>query len=158
MIENESYVITKTKLHELLNNYKEKIIDIMHEEINVEKINELNNITIDLEKYKKKQRTKNIIQSECRCIAKKAGGDRCSRKRKGDSNYCGTHIKGCPHGEINDTNSKISTTLLTQAQIINGIYYYIDSNNNVYNTQDVYEEKKNPKIIGKLINNSIKFI
>ena len=34
-------------------------------------------------------------------------------------------------------------------QDIRGIIYYIDDNNNVYNTKDIFENKINPQIIAK---------
>ena len=36
-----------------------------------------------------------------------------------------------------------------RAQEIMGIVYYIDNYNNVYKTEDILSEKKNPEIIGR---------
>ena len=33
---------------------------------------------------------------------------------------------------------------------INGINYYVDDNNNVYNTADILSNSSNPNIIGRL--------
>ena len=38
------------------------------------------------------------------------------------------------------------------AKEINGIVYYIDNDGNVYDTEDVYQNKQNPKIIAKYKN------
>ena len=156
MSNKELYIFDNKSLTNLLNMYKEQIIDTLQEE-DKDKIISVNEIIPDIEKYKKKHRTKNIIQSEYRCIAKRADGQQCSRKRKPESRYCGTHIKGCPHGEINQTLETHESTITTEAICYMGIYYYIDKENNVYNTEEVYKNIVNPKIIGKWKDNKIEF-
>ena len=156
MSSKETYILDSVNLQELLNSYKQKILEVLQEE-DEEKVDSLNQIKLDFEKYKKKHRTKNTIQSDHRCIAKRADGQQCSRKRKTESRYCGTHIKGCPHGEINQAIDNHETTITTSAICYEGIYYYIDKDNNVYNTEEVYKNVVNPNIIGKWENNKIIF-
>ena len=48
-------------------------------------------------------------------------------------NFCGTHVKGTPHGKVDDV--KIGPKITKKqvwAQEIHGINYYIDDENNVY--------------------------
>ena len=69
-------------------------------------------------------------------------------EEKDDHIYCGTHIKGIPHGEITDnTNNVTHKTRKVWAQEIKGIIYYIDNDNNVYKPQEILENKINPSII-----------
>ena len=65
--------------------------------------------------------------------------------------YCGTHVKGTPHGVINQTNmTELSRRKMdVMAHEICGIVYYIDDCNNVYNTEDVMSETENPRIIAR---------
>ena len=51
----------------------------------------------------KKKRLRNVIPDDERCHAHKASGERCTRKKKNGENVCGTHLKGIPHGLINET-------------------------------------------------------
>ena len=40
------------------------------------------------------------VPSSERCMAKRANGEQCTRRKKQDSCYCGTHTKGTPHGTV----------------------------------------------------------
>ena len=57
------------------------------------------------------------------------------------------------HKIINITNENQSEKELLNADVvakdIHGIVYYIDQFNNVYKTEDILNEKKNPEIIAK---------
>lgn len=103
------------------------------------------------EDFVKRKRIKNAIPTLNRCSAKRANGEQCTRRRKDNCNFCGTHEKGRPHGLINQ-HSKPSDEIRNievRAQEIMGIVYYIDNYNNVYKTEDILSEKKNPEIIGR---------
>lgn len=103
------------------------------------------------EDFVKRKRIKNAIPTLNRCSAKRANGEQCTRRRKNNCNFCGTHEKGRPHGLINQ-DSKPSDEIRNievRAQEIMGIVYYIDNYNNVYKTEDILSEKKNPEIIGR---------
>lgn len=109
----------------------------------------------------KRKRCKNgVCQSE-RCVAKRSSGEQCTRRKKKGHNFCGTHTKGAPHGicEIVENQSQSSITRVeVRMEEINGIMYFIDNSNNVYQTEDVMLEKTNPTIIGKYINGADKKI
>jgi len=107
------------------------------------------------EDFQKRKRVKNFVPIYDRCCAKRATGEQCTRRRKDDSEYCGTHIKGIPHGIINNQNETKTSTQKIEvwAQDILGIVYYIDKSNNVYDTADIIKNQLNPKIIAKYIKN-----
>jgi hypothetical protein len=57
-------------------------------------------------------------------------------------------LKGAPFGLVEESEilkHKISVV----ANEIKGIIYYIDNENNVYNTEDIIQNKENPRIIAK---------
>ncbi len=100
--------------------------------------------------FQKRKRVKNIVPFCDRCCALRANKEQCTRRRKDGSKFCGTHTKGIPHGEVDQVSSKPTHTKKTVwAQDIKGIIYYIDDTCNVYDPQDVIENKVNPKIIAK---------
>ena len=103
------------------------------------------------EDFKKRKRIKNIVPVFDRCNAKRSNGEQCTRKRKDDEIYCGTHIKGTPHGSIQLDKEAVNpiTKVDVYIQEIKGINYYIDMENNVYRPEDIISNKKNPKIISK---------
>jgi hypothetical protein len=99
----------------------------------------------------KRKRIKNSIPALNRCCAKRANGEQCTRRRKENCDFCGTHSKGTPHGLIQtDGNSgNDSHKLEVFAEEISGIVYYLDKYNNVYKTEDILDGKQNPVIIAK---------
>jgi hypothetical protein len=101
------------------------------------------------EDVSKRKRIKNSIPITNRCIAKRANGEQCTRRRKDNCEYCGTHAKGTPHGLItnNIDANNVSCTIELFAQEIGGIVYYIDKHTNVYKTEDVLQNKENPLIV-----------
>lgn len=102
------------------------------------------------EDFTKRKRVKNVVPLYERCVALRANKQQCTRRKKGDSCYCGTHIKGRPHGEISNKESDTVVTKVTVwIQDIKGIMYYIDDAYNVYEPQDIIKNKVNPKIIAK---------
>jgi hypothetical protein len=88
-----------------------------------------------------------------RCCAKRASNEQCTRRKKEGCEYCGTHLKGTPHGIVDAQNEQKNTTqkIEVYAQDIQGIVYYIDKNNNVYQAEDIISNKVNPKIIAKYV-------
>ena len=108
------------------------------------------------EDFTKRKRVKNVVPRCDRCCAKRANDDQCTRKRREGSLYCGTHIKGLPHGTVENVSSSENATVnqveLT-AQEIKGIIYYLDSNGNVYKAEDVLQNKVNPSVIAKYVRN-----
>lgn len=109
-------------------------------------------LMIDKNDLQKRKRVKNIVPFCDRCKAKRANGEQCSRRKKDESEFCGTHIKGIPHGEINETTEKPShSKKVVRAQDIKGIIYYIDDDGNVYEPHDVMNNVIDPKIIAKYL-------
>ena len=114
-------------------------------------IYEYKTLSLTKENLQKRKRVKNFVPIYERCCAKRANDEQCTRRKKGTSVYCGTHLKGTPHG-IFETCS--STNVSKQkvnvwAQDIKGIIYYIDNNNNVYQTEEVVNNMENPRVIAK---------
>lgn len=134
----------RNDLQNIINNSTDKneILSYLHNYKNIELTNE---------DFKRRKRIKNVIPDYCRCIAKKGNGTRCTRKKKGELDFCGTHEKATPYGFI-DNNEELKQTVNKidiWYQEIKGIYYYIDKNNNVYLPEDIISNKTNPRIIAK---------
>ena len=94
---------------------------------------------------KRVRRVKNEISAECRCIAKRVNDEQCTRRRRGESMYCGTHSKGIPYGVVN--GDKVQKKMVW-AEDISGIIYYICNGGNVYSSEDVIKNTPNPAVIG----------
>ena len=150
------------KIEEYVTNFKDeirkKITEINFEDKRkiaemVEFVYDYNRLTLQRDDFIKRKRVKNSIPVLNRCIAKRANGEQCTRRRKVECEFCGTHSKGTPHGLITNTLSIEDTIqkLDVFAEDVNGIIYYIDKFNNVYKTEDILEGKSNPQIIAKCV-------
>ena len=113
--------------------------------------------TLVKHKCEKRKRNKHQIPLNERCIAKKCGGEQCTRRKKNDSDFCGTHIKGTPHGQTTDVTNNLKK-INVYAEEIDGIIYYIDDGGNVYNSEDVFRQNDNPRIISKYKKNGDKIL
>lgn len=88
------------------------------------------------------------------CLAKRSDGVQCTRKKKKNCDYCGTHAK---IEQVQAENSRINASMSStqkmeiSAEDIDGIIYYIDKYDNVYHTEDIMDAKENPRIIAKAI-------
>jgi len=138
-----------------------KITDLEFEDKT--KLNELLEFVYDYERLSlvkddliKRKRIKNSIPVNNRCNAKRANGEQCTRRRKAKCEFCGTHVKGTPHGffQIDENADNSIQKIEVIAEDIHGIVYYIDKFNNVYKTEDILEGKQNPAIIAKCIKQS----
>jgi len=137
---------------------RDKITTINFE--NNTKINELLEFIFDYDRlsfskddFIKRKRVKNSIPTLNRCNAKRANDEQCTRRRKADCEFCGTHSKGTPHGLILCGDAEQPTTQRVDVFVeeIKGIVYYVDHFGNVYKTEDILEEKENPAIIAKYV-------
>jgi len=146
----EGYVTT------FKNDIRNKIISLkLNENTEVgsllEYIYDYDRLCLDKNDFVKRKRVKNSIPENNRCLAKRANGEQCTRRRK-DVEFCGTHSKGTPHGLI-DTNVEDiqpqQRSIEVFAQNIRGIVYYIDKYNNVYNTEEIMSNKLNPQVVAK---------
>jgi len=111
------------------------------------------------EDFLKRKRVKNIVHLSDRCCAKRASGEQCTRRKKTDCEYCGTHMKGTPHGicDNDDDDKPVGQKVEVWAQEIQGIIYYIDKTFNVYQVEDIIANKMNPKVIAKYVKTGDKF-
>jgi hypothetical protein len=116
------------------------------------------------------------IMEQDQCIALRKQGMRCSRKKTKGQQYCGTHcMKGgslknnettpnenskMPPPSLQNENThstqpplskKTSKTMEVVAHEIQGIIYYIDKEMNVYNTEDIFKNINNPRVIAKAV-------
>jgi len=107
------------------------------------------------EDFQKRKRVKNFVPIFDRCCAKRASHEQCTRRKKEGNEYCGTHMKGTPHGIVDILNENKNNTQKIEvcAQDIQGIIYYIDKSGNVYQAEDIINNKINPKIIAKYVKN-----
>lgn len=153
------------KFEDYITSFKNEIRDIINslkfEE--KEKINTLMGFIYDYERLvfkkddiSKRKRVKNTIPILNRCNAKRANNEQCTRRKKEGCEYCGTHVKGTPHGLVSDNTivSEVTHNMDLIAQEIGGIVYYIDNHNNVYNTEDVMNGVYNPTVIAKYTNHN----
>lgn len=110
-------------------------------------------LVLTKEDFMKRKRIKNAVHLADRCGAKRASCEQCTRRKKEGFEYCGTHLKGTPHGicETGDNEKPSGQKIEVWVQDIQGIVYYIDKNYNVYQTEDIYTNKVNPKIIAKYV-------
>ena len=116
---------------------------------------DFNRLTLQKDDLIKRKRVKNSIPELNRCIAKRASGEQCTRRRKDECEFCGTHSKGTPHG-LMQSNTELSNNMATQkmevfAEEIKGIVYYLDKYFNVYKTEDILEGKENPTIVAQWV-------
>jgi hypothetical protein len=107
--------------------------------------------TFEKEDLMKRKRTKNSVPYFTRCCAKRANGEQCSRKKKEGQEYCGTHMKGIPHGIVKVGTEQSVSKVEVWAEDIKGIIYYIDKSGNVYKAEEIISNKSNPKVIAKYI-------
>jgi hypothetical protein len=150
-----------TKIEEYITKFKDEIRNKMIA-LNMEDkskgsdllqyIYDYDRLCLQKDDFVKRKRVKNSIPNSNRCIAKRANGEQCTRRRKTDCEFCGTHSKGTPHGVI-QSNSSTNVTHKVElfATEIRGIVYYLDSMNNVYKTEDVLDARENPRVVAKYV-------
>ena len=143
----------RAKILEIGFDEKAKINDLL------EYIYEYDRLVFNKDDFVKRKRIKNSIPQLNRCIAKRACGEQCTRRRRSDCSFCGTHYKGTPHGVITETETRETTNQKMEvvAQEIGGIVYYIDKYSNVYNTEEILQGSENPQIIAKYVKNGTKY-
>jgi hypothetical protein len=116
----------------------------------IQYIYDYNRLSFGKEDFQKRKRVKNFVPVFDRCCAKRASCEQCTRRKKEGSDCCGTHCKGIPHGVISDLEQvRPHTKVEVWAEDFNGIVHYIDSQGNVYKTEDVLKNKPNPTIYAK---------
>lgn len=148
------------KMDEYFSGFKEEIRNKISS-LDIEEVDKTNllvflydypKVEINKDDVSKRKRVKNVLPTDNRCNACRASGEQCTRRRKADSEYCGTHYKATPHGIFNSEQEKINTTdLVMRIEEVNGIVYHIDNYNNVYCTEEIMKSEKKPQIVGKYI-------
>jgi len=148
----------KNEILEQINNLKRNIdntqnsehVDCFDELDDIIKyINSIKPIVFTKEDFMKRKRSKNSVTLADRCMAKRANGEQCSRRKKEGCEYCGTHIKGLPHGVIMTDTTQLLKHKEVWCEDIGGIIQYIDNEGNVYSHEDVMNNVVNPAIIAK---------
>ena len=140
------------KTQSYLQNFKTHLVDkvrnINDKEELIEFIYNYDKLEFSKEDLVKRKRVKNTVPVCERCCAKRANNEQCTRRKKENSQFCGTHSKGTPHGIISD-NIQADTTVKKELSVveIKGIVHYIDNEKNVYNTADVLSNKQDPRVI-----------
>ena len=114
-------------------------------------IYDYNSLQLTKDDFQKRKRVKNVVPHFERCTAKRANGEQCTRRKKPGVCFCGTHVKGTPHGVILEDDNNIVQLKKVEVWIqeIHGINYYIDSNNNVYRPEDIISNKESPSVIAR---------
>ncbi len=162
-----------TYLSDMKETIKKQILDLNFSE--KEKMNELletiveyPRLILNKDDFIKRKRVKNSIPVVNRCIALRANGEQCTRRRRGDCDYCGTHFKSSPNGIANEYDKDMPelepSCRPTSVQIknknqklevfagdIQGLVYYLDKHGNVYKTEDILQNKENPAIVAKYV-------
>jgi len=146
----ETYIVDfkdsiKKKIDELKIDDKQKVNDLL------EFVYDYERLSVSKDDFVKRKRIQNSIPVENRCNARRANNEQCTRRKKDESEYCGTHSKGTPNGFLKEDacgdckNKKLEVV----AHEIDGIVYYIDTFLNAYRTEDILNETENPQIIAK---------
>lgn len=142
-------------INEFKNDIKSKLENNHEIDYNVKSdllkyIFDYSNLVLEKEDFTKRKRVKSCVPQYLRCMAKRASGEQCTRKKKEGYDYCGTHDKNRPHGVVNDIVVDNSNKEKREVWIqeINGIIYYIDNKNNIYKTEDIMSNNESPSIIG----------
>ena len=118
-------------------------------------IYEYEKLKLTKEDFMKRKRVTNMVPIQQRCLAKRANGEQCTRKKKEGCDYCGTHTKGVPCSIMDDEKDGGDNPKLNQQSVniwvqnIKGIEYFIDGSQNVYKHEDVINNSTNPRIIAK---------
>lgn len=116
----------------------------------INKIYNYPSMSIEKEDFAKRKRVKNSVPVFERCCAKRANGEQCTRRKKDGEMFCGTHVKGTPHGHMDEVNSEnIQKKVEVFVVEMKGIAYYVDNDGNVYSPEDVMSNKDSPRIIAK---------
>ena len=112
-------------------------------------------LVLEKDDFQKRKRVKNVVPFFDRCSAKRATSEQCTRRKKDGSEFCGTHLKGTPHGILDEHEDEKPCTQKVEvwAQDIKGIIYYIDKFGNVYEAEEVVQNSVNPSIIAKYVKN-----
>ena len=96
------------------------------------------------EDFQKRKRVKNFVPIFDRCCAKRASNEQCTRRKKEDSEYCGTHMKGTPHGiiDVQGEPKNNSQKVEVWAQDIKGIIYTHSNKDAIVQTVNILTNER----------------
>ena len=119
-----------------------------------------NEIANEVVQKKKKKNNRRVLPPNEQCMGRKSNFIQCTRKRKGNTMFCGSHIKNLPNGYIGDNGECFkkekkkrgrksknvidnigNDKILTKKEYIDGKLYLVDNMNIVYHFKSI----KNPK-------------
>ena len=107
-------------------------------------------VQLDADDFQRRKRTKNVVPHCERCTARRANGEQCTRRRTPGGTFCGTHVKGIPHGVVATDGQDVNVCKVTVwVEEVNGINYYVDDAGNVYRHEDILNNSPSPAIIAK---------
>ena len=121
-MEKRINVKTREYLQKFKNEIRDQAISLFPNELNNSNSNiqELLQFIYDYqplqfvkEDFQKRKRIKNIVPFYDRCCALRSNHQQCTRRKKKGEKFCGTHIKGIPHGEITTVQQKKTHNLKT---------------------------------------------
>ena len=84
-----------------------------------------------------------------KCMGSKCDGVQCSRRRMKNEIYCGSHIKNVLSKDLDVLKVEKKEVWSKEIQ---GIVYYIDNLNEIYNAEDILLNKTHINPIGKYEN------
>lgn len=144
----------KLSIQDNLRNKNIKLINSSGEDYTLDflqTIFDFEGLQLEKEDFQRRRRVKNQVPKTERCCAKRANGEQCTRRRL-DSQFCGTHKKGAPHGVVSEDQGT-SSTAIDKVEIwmqdFNGINYFVDKQHNVYSPEDIVANNVNPAVIGR---------
>jgi hypothetical protein len=159
-MEKRINTILEKYLIQFKDDIKKKVSELAFEEKSktnelLEFVYEYQRLVLSKDDFSKRKRVQNSIPVNNRCVAVKSNNERCTRRRKEDCEYCGTHYKNGIMEDLSESNQSMKK-LEVSAREIDGIVYYVDNFKNVYRTEDILNEVDNPKIIAhyQLMNGS----
>ena len=120
-------------------------------------------------KFGVKKRNRRILPCDKQCMGRKLDGKQCTRGRKGNTEFCKSHLNKLPHGRIDDEYSvkeplkrgrkrknnilKCNEYIVTHIEQISGNNYLVDDRNFVYSF-----DVNNPRFLGVKENETLKKI
>lgn len=163
MDENKLNATIQRYVADFKNKLREHISKQTSTALLLEFVNEYEMPVLNEEDYMKKKRVKNPIPFHEKCIAKRANGEQCSRRKKKSSDYCGTHNKARPHGVItpettgegNHDGNVVKKEIEVWLEDINGIMYWINDTGTIYHPEDIQANIENPRIIAHYEKNMV---
>ena len=94
------------------------------------------------------KKKKRMIPLEERCVAKRANGGRCTRRRK-FGKFCGTHSNSNTNNIVDDKETGDMKDIVISNVEIQGITYLADQQQYLYMPNDILKSSPHPRIIGR---------